>query len=182
VPLRVWEEIQAVLWQVHPALNPPDLPFVPNQVEAGPELMLNTCVYIDVLQGKVPQRGAELLVARIANHSAICLAEHTYLFGRLDPKHPETSNTLKEVRGVLEDKPPHRLTAPSTRVFGEAGLLAGLALRLTGRPENQVLLNDAILYLHAHERGCVVLTRNVADFGLFHQLMPTSHVLFYRQS
>jgi hypothetical protein len=165
------------------APHPRDLPFVPTQVEAGPELMLDTCVYIDVLQGKVPQNVADLLVARIANHSAICLAELTDLFGRLDPKHPETSNTLKEVRGVIEeDVPPHRLTAPSTRVFGEAGMLAGLALRVTGRPKDPTLLNDAILYLHAHERGCVVLTRNVADFGLFHQLMPTSHVLFYRPS
>jgi hypothetical protein len=121
-------------------------------------------------------------VARIANHSAICLAEFTYLFGRLDPKHPETSNALKEVRGVLEeDIPPHRLTAPSARMFGEAGMLAGLALRLTGRPKDQALLNDVLLYLHAHERGCVVLTRNVADFDVFHQLVPAGNVLLYHQ-
>jgi hypothetical protein len=167
----------------HAASHSRDLAFVPDQVEAGLELMLDTCVYIDVLQGKIPQNVADLLVARIANHSAICLAELTYLFGRLDPKHPETSNTLKEVRGVIDgDIPPHRLTAPSTRVFGEAGMLAGLALRLTGRPKDQALLNDAILYLHAHERGCVVLTRNLTDFGLFDQLMPTGNVLFYRQA
>jgi hypothetical protein len=162
---------------------PRDLPFVPDEVDAGPELMLDTCVYIDVLQGKIPQSVADLLVARIANHSAVCLAELTYLFGRLDPQHPETANTLKEVRGVIEeDIPRHRLTAPSTRVLGEAGMLAGLTLRLTGRSKDQALLNDAILYLHALERGCIVLTRNWADFGLFQQLMPTGNVLFYHQA
>jgi predicted nucleic acid-binding protein len=161
---------------------PRDLPFVPDEVDAGPELMLDTCVYIDVLQGKIPPSVEGLLVARIANHSAICLAELTYLFGRLEPNHPETSNTLKELRGVIEDDiPRHRLSTPSERVFGEAGMLAGLALRLTGRSKDQTPLNDAILYLHARERGCVVLTRNWADFGLFHQLMPPGNVLFYRQ-
>jgi predicted nucleic acid-binding protein len=158
------------------------LPFVPDQIEAGPELMLDTCVYIDVLQGRIPRSVEDLLVARIANHSAICLAELTYLFGRLDPQHPETSKTLQELRGVIEeDIPRHRLTAPSAHVLGEAGMLAGLTLRLIGRAKDQALLNDAILYLHALERGCIVLTRNWADFGLFHQLMPTGNVLFYRQ-
>jgi hypothetical protein len=165
------------------ALHPRDLPFVPDEVDAGPELMLDACVYIDVLQGKIPPNVEDLLVARIANHSAICLAELTYLFGRLDPKHPETANTLKELRGVIEeDIPHHRLTAPSVRVLGEAGMLAELALRLTGRSKDQTLLNDAILYLHAHERGCVVLTRNITGFDVFHKLMPTGKVLFYRSA
>jgi hypothetical protein len=160
-----------------------DLPFVPEQIEAGPELMLDTCVYIDVIQGKVPRSVDDLLGARISNHSSICLAELTHLFGRLDPQHPETPNTLKELRGVIKDDiPAHRLTAPSTRVLGEAGMLAGLTTRLTGRSKEQALLNDAILYLHALERSCVVLTRNLADFDVFHQLVPTGSVLFYRQA
>jgi len=159
-----------------------DLPFVPERIEAGPELMLDTSVYIDVLQGKVPPAVEDLLVVRISNHSSICLAELTHLFGRLDPQHPETSNTLRELRGVIEDDiPHHRLTTPSTRVFGEAGMLAGFVMRLTGRSKDQALLNDAILYLHGLERGCVVLTRNIADFDVFHQLVPTGNVLFYRQ-
>jgi predicted nucleic acid-binding protein len=160
-----------------------ELPFVSDQVEAGPELMLDTCVYIDVLQGKAPPVVEDLLVVRISNHSSICLAELTHLFGRLDPQHPDTSETLKELRGVIEqDVPPHRLTAPSTRVLGEAGMLAGLTLRLTGRTKDQALLNDAILYLHALERGCVVLTRNLAEFDVFQQLVPTGSVLFYRHA
>jgi hypothetical protein len=160
-----------------------ELSFVPDPVEAGPELMLDTCVYVDVLQGKAPPVVEDLLVARISNHSSICLAELTHLFGRFDPQHPLTSETLKQLRGVIErDIPPHRLTAPSTRVLGEAGMLAVLTIRLTGRTRDQALLNDAILYLHALERGCVVLTRNLADFDVFHQLVPTGSVLFYRHA
>lgn len=160
-----------------------DLPFVPDRVEAGPELMLDTSVYIDVLQGKVPLAVEDLLVVRISNHSSICLAELTHLIGRLDPQHPETPNTVKELRGVIDDDiPPHRLSAPSTRAFGEAGMLAGLTTRLTDRSKDQALLNNAILYLHALERGCVVLTRNITDFDVFHQLVPTGNMLFYHRA
>jgi len=51
--------------------------------------MLDTCVYIDVAQGRTSSEVEELLTARISNHSTICLAELTHLFGRLDPSHPE---------------------------------------------------------------------------------------------
>jgi hypothetical protein len=120
----------------------------------------------------VPPVVGELLVASISNHSSICPTELTYLFG-LDPKHHETPNTLKELRGVIEeDIPHHRLSAPSTRVLGEAGMLAGLTIRLGGRSKDQAPHNDAILYLHALERGCVVLTQNLSEFDLFHQLVP----------
>ena len=61
-------------------------------------------------------------------------------------------------------------------------MLAGLTLRLTGSPKDQALLKNAILYLHAVERGCIVLTRNWTDFGVFQQLMPTGNVLFYHQA
>lgn len=158
-----------------------DLSFL-DEAEAGPELMLDTCVYIDILQGRAPQIVADLLALRITNHSSICLSELTYLFGRLDPKHPNTASALVELRGVIEnDIPAHRITMPSTRVHGEAGMLVGLAMRLGGRAKDQALLNDAMLYLHAQERGCAVLTRNLADFDLFQQIVPTSSLLFYRQ-
>ena len=58
---------------------------------------------------------------------------------------------------------------------------AGLAMRLAGRAKDQALLNDATLFLHANERGCVLLTRNLADFDALQQLAPAGNVLFYRQ-
>jgi hypothetical protein len=95
-----------------------------DRVATGPEVMLETCVSIDVLQGKIPQSAADMLVARIANPSAICLTELTCQFERQDLEHPETSNFLTELRGVIEeDILPRHLTAPSMRVLGEAGWL-----------------------------------------------------------
>jgi predicted nucleic acid-binding protein len=161
-----------------------DLPIVRKPVAAGPELLLDTCVYVDVLQGRTPASVDELLQARIVNHSTVCLAELTHLFGRLDPAHPGTSRVLREIRRTIEDIPGHRLSSPSATATGEAGMLAGLVARLSGagHGENATLLNDASLYLQALERGWIVLTRNVRDFDSFDQLLPAGRVLFYEQT
>jgi predicted nucleic acid-binding protein len=159
------------------------LPILTSPVAAGPELLLDTCVYIDVLQGRSPVSVDELLETRIVNHSTICLAELTHLFGRLDPLHPATKTVLREIRRTLEDIPGHRLFSPSQTAIGEAGMLAGLVARLSGadRGERQTLLNDASLYLQALERGWIILTRNVRDFDYFDQLLPVGRVLLYEQ-
>jgi predicted nucleic acid-binding protein len=159
------------------------LPVVEAPASAGTELLLDTCVYIDVLQGRTPSSVDELLEARIVNHSTISLAEMTHLFGRLDPAHARTGDVLREVRRTIEDMPVHRISSPSEAAFGEAGMLAGLAARLlgVGRTEQALLLNDASLYLQALERGWTVLTRNVRDFELFDQLLPTNRVLIYER-
>ena len=164
--------------------NDDDLPYLPEPNDVAREIMLDTCVYIDVLQGVTPPAVEELIAAQRPNHSSICLAELTHLIGRLDPDHPGTTQALNEVKGIIGEIPLRRLTAPSTRALGEAGMLAGLVARLSGQPlaREQALLNDAILDLHAVERGCVVLTRNLREFDLFDQLMPHGRVLFYRRS
>ncbi len=152
-------------------------------VTAGAELLLDTCVYIDVLQGRTPASVDELLEARIVNHSTICLAEMTHLFGRLDPAHAGTKGVLREIRRTIEDMPAHRLSSPSEAAMGEAGMLAGLVARLTGvgASERPLLLNDASLYLQALERGWTVLTRNSRDFAFFDQILPANRVLVYQQ-
>jgi hypothetical protein len=65
-------------------------------------------------------------------------------------------------------------------------MLAGLAFRLRKLPKNQgherKLLNDALLYLQARKLGCAVLTRNISDFDLLNQLVPSGHILLYRQA
>ncbi len=60
-------------------------------------------------------------------------------------------------------------------------MLIGLVMRLTGYVKDQALINDAILSRDALERGCVLLTRNLADVDVFHQLVPIGHASFYRQ-
>ena len=150
---------------------------------AGTELLLDTCVYVDVLQGRTPASVDQLLAARTVNHSTICLAEMTNLFGRLDPAHSRTKRVLHEIRQTIDDMPDHRLWSPSETAIGEAGMLAGLVSRLLGvqRNERSPLLNDASLYLQGLERGWTVLTRNTRDFDCFDQILPANRVLFYEQ-
>ncbi len=78
----------------------------------GGALILDTSVYLDVLQARTPDAVDELLTYRVCYHSAVCLAELTHVFGRLDPAHHSTSGVLQTVRDVIEDIPRHRLQAP----------------------------------------------------------------------
>ena len=79
------------------------LPFVTENPAAGPELLLDTCVYIDILQRRVPERVKRLLTVRLSNHSGIVLAELTHVFGRLDPRDNRTGRVLAEIRGIISD-------------------------------------------------------------------------------
>jgi predicted nucleic acid-binding protein len=151
---------------------------------AGAELLIDTCVYIDVLQGRAPEAVKALVATRIVNHSTVCLGELTHLFGRLDPAHGGTKAALGELRRVIEEIPDHRLTAPSTTAMGEAGMLAGLVARLIGasRGEAPAGFNDACIYLQALERGWTVVARNIRDYDLFDQLLSAERALFYEQA
>src|SRR5688572_23039257 len=53
---------------------PDDLPFL-SEASAGPALLLDTCVYIDRLQGRAPEAVAALLGQRVVNHSTVALQE-----------------------------------------------------------------------------------------------------------
>lgn len=157
------------------------LPFVDGRSPAGRELLLDATVYIDALQGATPPAVDRLLQTRIINHSTVALAELTHLIGALDPRHADTPKVLTPLCRVLDDIPQHRLSAPSSRAAGEAGMLAGLAARLTGQPKTTALLNDALLFLHAAETGCDLLTGNIRDFDWFDQLIPGTGVMLYRR-
>lgn len=157
-----------------------DLPFVNGRSPVGRELLLDTSVYIDVLQGRTPTEVDRLLRTRIVNHSTVALSELTHLIGALDPGHPGTAGVLRTLGQTLDDMPEHRLGAPSVRACGEAGMLAGLVTRLTGQAKTQALLNDAMIFLHAVETGCDLLTGNVRDFDWFDQVLPGAGLLLYR--
>ncbi len=159
------------------------LPFASDNASAGSELLLDTCVYIDAIQNRIPPEVANLFAVRRLNHSGVALAELTHLLGRLDPKDGRTQRAYNEISGVISDIRMDRLRAPSRQTFGEAGILAGLAARLAGveSMQRQALLNDAMFYLQASERGHTLLTRNIREFDWFDQLLPIGRVLFYRQ-
>lgn len=160
------------------------LPFVPEQPSGGLELLLDSCVYIDLLQDRIPQRMMRLFSVRLSNHSGVALAELTHLFGRLDPRDSRTDSALDKVARAISKIQEHRLSAPSLKVLGEAGILAGLVARLSaiepGR--EQALLNDAMLYLQAVENGQTILTRNIREFDWFDQLFPCGRLLFYHRT
>ena len=161
-----------------------ELRWVEHEAKAGLPLLIDTTVYLDTLQGKTPATVDDLLRYRSTFHSAVCLAELTYAFGRLDPAHSATRKALAELTGAINDIPRHRLFAPDTDLWGKAGMLAGKALRLgripPGQGQERKLLNDSLIYLQARKVGAAILTRNVRDFDLLEQLVPSGVVVFYR--
>jgi len=158
-----------------------ELPFATAAQLPGRELLLDTCVYIDVLQGNTPGEVDALLRHRTSNHLAVCVAELTHGFGRLDPRHPGTGGVLQTISGVVDAIPAHRREVASADVVIEAGILAGLVFRLCGlQPGQEVAaLNDAVVYLHAAANGLEVLTRNLREFDAMNQIMPDGRILFY---
>jgi predicted nucleic acid-binding protein len=160
-----------------------ELTFVSGAPAHGRELLLDTCVYIDVLQGRTPIALDTLLRLRTVNHLSVCVAELVHAFGRLDPLNPATEFVLKELARTVADIPPHRLATAGTAAVIDAGILAGLLYRLGDLRAGQELaaLNDATLYLHAVSHGQVILTRNLRDFDLLNQILPDGQVLFYER-
>jgi hypothetical protein len=156
-----------------------ELPLVHKVPVVGRELLLDTCVYIDVLQGKTSVEVDALLENRIVNHSSVALVEMTHLMGALDPADKRTGSVLKTLGRTIDDIPEHRLSAPSSRVFGEAGMLAGMVTRFSGQPHSIALLNDALLFLQATATGCDLLTGNRRDFDFLDQLIPGTGLILY---
>jgi predicted nucleic acid-binding protein len=156
------------------------------ETKAGLPLLIDTTVYLDTLQGRTPGAVDDLLRYRSIFHSTVCLAELTHAFGRLDPAHAGTRKVLAALAGAIDDIPRHRLFAPDTDLWGKAGMLAGKALRLgripPGQGQERKLLNDSLIYLQARKVGAAVLTRNVRNFDLLEQLVPSGTVIFYSAS
>ena len=157
--------------------------FIGQQPSAGPTLLLDTCVYIDVLQDTFPAEGDRLLRARNQRHLSIVIGELSHNFGRLAPDLPATGAILATLASVINDIRAYRIDdSISAGVLLEAGILAGLVFRLGGFQPGQEIaaLNDATIYLHALEKGYVVLTRNIRDFDLMQQIVPQGRVIYYR--
>lgn len=163
-----------------------DLPWVDDEQTIGGPLFLDTTVYLDVLQGRSPAEVDRLLTYRLCHHSAVCLSELTHAFGRLDPKHTLTKTVLKTIQGTLADIPEHRLHAPDTAIWGQAGILAGLLFRMSNLPKGEgherKFVNDALVFLQARQLGASVLTGNIRDFDFLSQLVPMGRIVLYRTS
>lgn len=160
-----------------------DLPFLDEAGSGGAQLLLDTCVYIDQLQNKLPQILEQLLDARHVNHSIVAIQELMYAVGVLDPRDRRTSGVVTEIGSHIEAMPFHRVFSPDADVLGRAGLLSGIVCRLQGYGSERKMraLHDCALFLQAQKLGLTVLTRDVGDFDVLSQLLPTGRVLFYRR-
>ena len=146
-----------------------------------PKLLLDTTVYIDALQGRLPDSIEVALRTGSLWHSSVTEAELAALAGLLDPAHPDRANTIAQVAASIDQRPSHRILTPDRDMWREAGILAGLLARLQryGKNEQRKALNDALIFLTAAKNGCVVLTRNLSEFDLLMQLDPRGQAVFY---
>lgn len=158
-----------------------ELLFAEDEEPTGPPIVLDTCVYIHTLRGKIPQSVDLLLSARTLYHSATALAELTYRLGARLPSNPKEVAARAQLRGVIEDIPAHRVVFPSPALWGEAGILAGIRARVGGFSVEQEGLDDALIVLQALAIGGTLLTANLRDFDILQQLVPGTHVMFYRE-
>jgi predicted nucleic acid-binding protein len=156
------------------------LPFVVN-ASSIPRLLLDTTVYIDELQGKLPTDVELVIRSTSLWHSTVTESELSALAGLLDPAHPETASALEQVFASIEQRPSHRIVNPDRDVWRDAGVVAGLLARLQRyrKTEQRRALNDALIFLSAAKAGLAVLTRNISDFDLLMQLVPQGKAVFY---
>ena len=157
------------------------LPYLSDLQPPFPKLLLDTTVYIDALQGRLPRQAEAVLRAGSLWHSTVTEAELAALAGLLDPAHPGTASAISEVSASIDARPSHRVLNPDREIWREAGILAGTLARLQqyGKGERRRSLNDALIYLSASKSGCAVLTRNFSDFDLLMQLDPRGQAVFY---
>jgi predicted nucleic acid-binding protein len=158
------------------------LPFIQAGLTAGQGLLLDTCVYIDQMQGRSPRVLDALITQRPVNHSTVAIGELMHTVGILNPADPRTAGAIAEIGKQIKAMPPHRIFAPDSDVLGRAALLSGILCRLQGYQRDGKLraLQDCVLFLQAQKLGLVVLTANLADFDILSQLIPAGRVLFYR--
>jgi predicted nucleic acid-binding protein len=157
------------------------LPYLSSLKPPFPKLLLDTTVYIDALQGQLPNSVEIALLAGNLWHSTVTEGELSALAGLLDPSHAETKYVIAQIAASIELRPAHRILVPDRDAWREAGILTGLLARLQqyGKSERRKALNDALIFLTAAKNGCAVLTRNAKDFDLLMQLDRKGRAVFY---
>jgi len=75
-----------------------DLAFVADAPLSGSPLLLDTCVYVDALEGALPPETETLLRIRTLFHLSVVLGELSHNFVRLNPRDPRTSAHLNRVQ------------------------------------------------------------------------------------
>ena len=183
-------DIEKLLRRCRHALGKSDVPlrsddeldFLADGDIAGEQIMLDTCVYIDQMQGRLPISVAQRVEARTTVHSPVVLGELSFLFGNLDPRDPRTAVALAALRTMLSAIGEHRIVPLSHEDTMRGMILSGCVARLLdyrGASRRNVQ-NDSILAAHAARTGNLLVTGNIADFDRLAQLEPRLKVAFYR--
>jgi hypothetical protein len=161
-----------------------DLPFDPLRVPAGASLLFDATVYIDQLKGQLPKSIVNLIASRTILHGAPALAELAVTIGALDPTDRRTQATLVPIVETLTRINPSRIIAPSSEVWLEAAIMAGILERTQAIPkqDRRRFLNDSLLFLQAVDTGSIMLSRNSRDLDFLMQLKPQARVLLYDKS
>ncbi len=157
-----------------------ELDFVTN-LKDSPELLLDTTVYIDELQSKLPADLELGLYAANIWHSTITECELATIAGLLDPTHKDSATIVERVLRSIDERSPSRIVNPDRDTWRAAGILSGTLARLQqyGKADQHRALNDCLIFLSAAKHGLTVLTRNIADYDLLLQLAPHGKAVFY---
>jgi predicted nucleic acid-binding protein len=160
------------------------LPFLTEDDLVGGSLMLDTCVYVDQLQGSLPEPVEEAVGRRVSHHSSVCVGEMSHVLGALRPDDRRTPGAIEAIRRLIAAIPSLRVHAPEAQTVATAGALSGVLCRTMGYGGDSKLraFNDAVIYVQAVRQGFTVVTRNVGDFDLLQQMVPAGRILLYRRA
>jgi hypothetical protein len=154
----------------------------PGAVPDDAILLLDTTVYIDGMkQIGLPDAIQALLANHVIRHSALCVAELSFGFGRLDPSHRDTSRNRSAIAAVLDRLAPDEFVHLSPPGWAKAGVLAGSLARMQGfaRDQRRALLIDAALLVTAQELGLTLVSGNLTDMDLLSRVGGEAGLLLY---
>jgi predicted nucleic acid-binding protein len=161
-----------------------ELPFAdPALIPRGSGLLLDACVYIDAVAGRLPAPAAELFAGRLVQHASVALTELTFTLGALDPRDRRSREHARIVGNIVEKiAASPRFLVPDDEIWAMGGMLAGILARTQGygREARRRALLDCLLFLLAGKSGLILLTANLAEFDLLSQIMPEIRLAFYR--
>ena len=108
---------------------------------------------MDILQGRFPEAGEVAIRVADAWHSTVTEAKLIAPCGFLNPGHPSTVETTRQIMAVIERRPAYHTIAPRRETWLVAGILSGILARLQsyGRADRRRVLNDCSNLRHGTE-------------------------------
>ena len=158
-----------------------DLPLAEDLSPLGATIMLDTCVYIDILKDTTPATVDALLALANVRHSSVALSELAITFGILNPKDTRSQAVLTSYEKFINGIADYQVSEPSAASSTMGAIRAGTIARCHGYSDQdrKNVMNDGIIAAHAVEKSAVLVTRNIADFDYLSQLDPMFKVVFY---